>query len=77
MSQVNLNLSYFQFLLPTALLQSVSILTKIFEVRTASQFVEQPVVLTSDTGNGNMCSSRIVWDTSRSEGSNHEVGGKK
>ena len=77
MSQINLSLSYFQFLLPAALLSSVTTMTKIFELSSESQFImEKYVVVTDGTSNGNL-GNIIGCNTSRLEYSNHEIRGKK
>lgn len=77
MSQIKLRLTYFQFLLPTSLLSSVSNMTIIFEASSESQFImEKYAVFTRDTNNGNI-GSTIGCNTSRLECSNHYMRGKE
>lgn len=77
MSQINLNLSYFQFLLPTALLSSVTTITKIFESSSESQLImKKDVVVTDGTSNGNL-GNIIDCNKNGLKCSNHEIRGKK
>lgn len=77
MSQIKLNLSYFQFLLPTSLLSCVTTMTKIFEMSSESQFImENYIVFTGGTNNGNM-GNIIDCNKSRLECSNHYMRGKE
>jgi len=77
MSQINLSLSYFQFLLHTALLSCATTITKIFELSSESQFImEKYVVVTDGTNNGNL-GNTIGCNTSGLECSNHEIRGTK
>jgi hypothetical protein len=77
MSQINLSLSYFQFLLHTALLSCATTITKIFESSSESQLImKKDVIVTGGTNNGNL-GNTIGRNTSRLECSNHEIRGKK
>lgn len=77
MSQINLRLTYFQFLLPTSLLSCVTTMTKIFEMSSESQFImEKYVVVTDDINNGNL-GNIIGCNTGRSEYSKRDMRGKE
>jgi hypothetical protein len=77
MSQINLSLSYFQFLLHTALLSCATTITIIFESSSESQLImKKDVIVTGGTNNGNL-GNTIGCNTSRLECYNHEIRGKK
>jgi hypothetical protein len=72
MSQIDLSLSYFRFLLPTALLSCVTTITKIFESSSESQLImKKDVVVTDGTNNGNL-GNTTGCNTSGLEYSNHK-----
>lgn len=77
MGQINLSSSYFQFLLPPALLSCVTTMTKIFESSSESQLnMKKDVVVTDGTRNGNL-GNIIDCNKNGLKFSNHEIRGKK